>query len=320
MSVDLLEDETWDELTGRFVELARDSGALATLPMALTLRIVMEIFAGDLAGAASLLQELGAATEGTGIQAPPYAAQLLAAWQGREDGVAELIATTTADVERRGEGLGPIAAGWMKALLCNSRGRYREALTAAQQAIGPPQEMGVLTWSSLAELITAAARAGRPAVATDALQRLADFTQASGTDWALGLEACCRGLVSEARPPTAATSTRSITCPARASAVNSPARICTTANGCDGRTAAASRATSSAPRTRCSPPCAWTVSPNLPHTNLLQQVKPSASAVSKCRASSHRRRRKSPGWSGTGCRTRRSPPGYSSARAPSNGT
>jgi hypothetical protein len=61
MSVDLLEDETWDELTGRFVELARDSGALATLPMALTLRIVMEIFAGDLAGAASLLQELGAA-------------------------------------------------------------------------------------------------------------------------------------------------------------------------------------------------------------------------------------------------------------------
>jgi DNA-binding CsgD family transcriptional regulator len=122
---------------------------------------------------------------------------LLAAWQGREDGVAELIATTTADVERRGEGLGLIAAGWMKALLCNSRGRYREALTAAQQAIGPPQEMGVLTWSSLAELITAAARAGRPAVATDALQRLADLTQASGTDWALGLEACCRALVSE---------------------------------------------------------------------------------------------------------------------------
>src|SRR5439155_508642 len=109
--VDLLEDGTWDELTSRFVELGRDSGALATLPMALTLRIVMQILAGDLAAAASLLEELEAATDGIGIQAPPYAAQLLAAWQGQEDRAAELIAATTADVERRGEGIGLIAAG-----------------------------------------------------------------------------------------------------------------------------------------------------------------------------------------------------------------
>jgi DNA-binding CsgD family transcriptional regulator len=57
--------------------------------------------------------------------------------------------------------------------------------------------MGVLTWGSLIELITAAARIGRPQLATDALQRLAQLTQASGTDWALGMEACCLALVSE---------------------------------------------------------------------------------------------------------------------------
>ena len=196
-SVDLLDDGTWDALTSRFVDLARDSGALATLPMALTVRTVMVIFAGDLAGAASVLEELGAAKEGTGISAPPYAAQLLAAWQGREDAAAELIAATTTDVKQRGEGLGLIAAGWMKALVRNSLGRYGEALVAAQDATEPPQEMGLLTWNSLAELITAAARAGQPGVATNALQRLTEFTQASGTDWALGLEASCRGLVSE---------------------------------------------------------------------------------------------------------------------------
>src|SRR5207245_9873292 len=86
---------------------------------------------------------------------------------------------------------------WMQALLCNSLGRYEEALIAAQRATEPQQEMGVLTWNALVELITAAARTGRPEVATDALEHLVQLTQASSTDWALGLEACCRALVSE---------------------------------------------------------------------------------------------------------------------------
>ena len=196
-ALDLFDDEACDALTSRFVQLARDTGALATLPMALTTRIIVVIFTGDLAGAGVLFDELGAVIEGTGVTEPPYAAQLLAAWQGREDGATQLLATSTADAERRGEGIGLIAAGWMRSLLYNGLGRYEEALDAAQQATKPRQEVGVTTWTSLVELVVAAARTGRAELATDALGRLAELTQASSTDWALGLEAYCRALVSD---------------------------------------------------------------------------------------------------------------------------
>jgi DNA-binding CsgD family transcriptional regulator len=198
-ALDLLEDETSDVLTSRFVDLARDSGALATLPMALTMRIAAQTFAGDMAAAHSTHEELRAVMEGTDIPQPPYADQLLAAWQGEEDKTTEFIAATTADVEHRGEGVGLLAAGWMRALLCNGLGRYEEALVAAQQATEPRQELGMVTWASLIELVAAATHVGRPELAAQAVRRLSGLTQESGTDWALGLEAGCRALISEDR-------------------------------------------------------------------------------------------------------------------------
>ena len=194
-AVDLFDDEGYDRLTDRFVQLARDSGALSLLPLALTIRIVMLTFTGDLAAADSVRGELDAVTEGMEIPELPYAAQLLASWRGQESTAAELNAVTTAESERRGEGFGLIAAGWMRALLYNGLGRYEEALLAAEEATGPQQEVGVLTWSALTELVVAAARGGRPDVAEDALRRLSRLTRAAGDEWALGLEACCRGLV-----------------------------------------------------------------------------------------------------------------------------
>ena len=56
--------------------------------------------------------------------------------------------------------------------------------------------MGFFNWS-LAELILAAARSGRTDRATDALERLSEMTRASGSDWALGIEARSRALLSE---------------------------------------------------------------------------------------------------------------------------
>ena len=47
------------------------------------------------------------------------------------------------------------------------------------------------------ELILAAARSGRTDRATDALERLSEMTRASGSDWALGIEARSRALLSE---------------------------------------------------------------------------------------------------------------------------
>jgi DNA-binding CsgD family transcriptional regulator len=49
---------------------------------------------------------------------------------------------------------------------------------------------------SLPELVEAATRRGDTELARDALERLAETTQPAGTDWALGIEARCRALVS----------------------------------------------------------------------------------------------------------------------------
>jgi len=48
----------------------------------------------------------------------------------------------------------------------------------------------------LPELVEAAVRSGHPGVAHDALEQLVEMTRAGGTDWALGLEARSRALVS----------------------------------------------------------------------------------------------------------------------------
>jgi DNA-binding CsgD family transcriptional regulator len=64
--------------------------------------------------------------------------------------------------------------------------------------VGQPErysEESAATWG-LIELIEAAVRSGQPQLARHPLELFAQTTQAAGTDWALGLEARCRALLS----------------------------------------------------------------------------------------------------------------------------
>jgi ATP/maltotriose-dependent transcriptional regulator MalT len=137
-----------------------------------------------------------AITEATGSQLPPYASLGLAALRGRERQASELIEASTRDLVRRGEGVAPTLLQWAKAVLYNGLGRYADALAAAQRAGEDPRELVFSTWTA-AELIEAAARSGIPERAAGALERLSDSARASGSDWALGVEACARALLSE---------------------------------------------------------------------------------------------------------------------------
>jgi DNA-binding NarL/FixJ family response regulator len=94
----------------------------------------------------------------------------------------------------RGDGLGLTAVHQMSAVLCNGLGRYEDARAAAERAIEDPHDLGASN-VALPELIEAATRSGMPDLAVDALERLAVMTRASGTDWALGIEARSRALV-----------------------------------------------------------------------------------------------------------------------------
>ncbi|HJX19895.1 MAG TPA: hypothetical protein VJ454_02820, partial [Steroidobacteraceae bacterium] len=192
----LWDDEDWDVLSARFVQLARDAGELSVLPLALTTRAGMHVFAGKLATATSLLEEVKALNEATGASFPPYAALARVAFQGREAEAAQLIEAATREVARRGEGQGPTFIHWVTAVLHNGLGRYEEALAAAQQAAEGPYASWWRNWG-LVELIEAAARSGEPELAVDALGRLSQTTAASGTDWARGIEARSRALLSD---------------------------------------------------------------------------------------------------------------------------
>ena len=190
------DDASWDELTDRQVQLARSAGALSLLPIALIERFGVQLFVGDLDAAASLVAEAEAVVEATGSQLAPQGAIALAAWRGREAEASALIQASRQEVERRGEGLWLIATEWASAVLFNGLGRYEDALAAAEQAAEDPHELGVSTWVPT-EIIEAAVRSGAPERAAGPLRRLQEISRAADTDWALGVEARSRALLSE---------------------------------------------------------------------------------------------------------------------------
>jgi DNA-binding CsgD family transcriptional regulator len=194
--VDLWDDEAWEAVSTRHVQLTRDAGALSELPIALTSRIAVHLNAGELAAAMSLVEEVQTVTEATGSQIVPYGAVGLAAWQGREAQATELFEASMKEGLRQGDGVGLTAVAWARAQLYNSLGRYEEALVAAEHASEHPRELFLSTWG-LVELIEAAARSGKRQRAADALKRLAESTRACGTDWALGIETRSQALLSD---------------------------------------------------------------------------------------------------------------------------
>ncbi|HEY2005072.1 MAG TPA: AAA family ATPase, partial [Solirubrobacteraceae bacterium] len=91
VAMDLWDDESWELLSTRQVQLARDAGALAVLFIALRGRIGLHLLAGELVAAASLVEEVAAVAEATGRHFVPYDALALAVWRGREADASPMI-------------------------------------------------------------------------------------------------------------------------------------------------------------------------------------------------------------------------------------
>jgi DNA-binding CsgD family transcriptional regulator len=189
----------WDDagysLIERPVQLAREVGALDRLPILLNQLAIAAVWWGDFAAAASLIAEADAVCEATGARIAPYGAMRLAAFRGREAEAVPLIQATLEQVAAAGQGAAVTWAHWVAASLYNGLGRYADALAAARQA-SEQANVHVSMWA-LPELVEAAARTGNAELAGDALDRLAEWTRAGGTDWGLGVEARCRALLAE---------------------------------------------------------------------------------------------------------------------------
>ena len=242
----------------------------------------VELFAGRLAVATSLAAEADAVVEATGshltLRAAHRAGQL-------------------ARARRRGPGAdrGPPAgraAPRRRALAHRQRlghrgalqrlGRYDDALAAAERAAEDPHGLGLSTVGGCPSSSRPRCAAASPSAPPAPLARLAEIAEANGTDWALGIARARRARCSpRARPPSRSTARRSSGWPAPASASRWPARTCSTANGCGARTAASTRASSSASRTRCSPTWAWRRSPSAPAASCWPPARRCASARSR---------------------------------------
>jgi ATP/maltotriose-dependent transcriptional regulator MalT len=186
----------WDNdgahaISARQVQFIRDAGALAELPLYLSALGLASAWMGDFAGAASNIAEADSVAAATGSHFAPYPLLRLRALQGRE-------AEASVAIERAAAGGAGVAiyAQWAAAVLYNGLARYQEAAAAARQATSNTFEYWVSVWA-LPELVEAAVRVGDAELAHDALERLAETTQPAGTDFALGIEARSRALLSD---------------------------------------------------------------------------------------------------------------------------
>jgi tetratricopeptide (TPR) repeat protein len=195
LAPELWDDEAWHDLATRAVRHARDAGALAIFPLALTYRAGVHVQAGDFDDASALIAEAKAITDATGNAPLKYSSLLLVGWRGRQTEALDVSTQGIEDATARGEGRAIGFAQYVKALVYNGFGRYPEALTAAQAACAH-DDLG-LFGLALTELVEAAVRCDRRTVALDAMRRLEERTHATGTEWAVGIEARARALLSE---------------------------------------------------------------------------------------------------------------------------
>jgi DNA-binding NarL/FixJ family response regulator len=191
---ELWDDRAWHELAARAVDVAREAGAVAALPVALSSKACADLHAAKLSDVECLIDEGRAISMAMGSAVLPYTELVLAGWRGHETEARDLVEASLKDAIARGEGRAIGVAECATAVLYNGLGRYDVALAAARRAC-KYDDLGFFAWS-LTELVEAAARCGDHEEGAEALAALTERTRASGTDWALGVEARSRALLS----------------------------------------------------------------------------------------------------------------------------
>jgi DNA-binding CsgD family transcriptional regulator len=154
------------------------------------------VCAGEFPSAEALGEEAREVSVAIGNPDVAISTLYLAGWRGHEVEALRVIEASDLDAADRGEGRRIGAGRYSAAVLYNGLGRYEQALAAAREALEYPRELATSRWA-LSEQIEAAIRSGNPEPAARALVRLSEITRAAGTDWALGIEARSRALVTE---------------------------------------------------------------------------------------------------------------------------
>ena len=195
VALELWDAESWHALAAVQAQFARDVGALVHLQYALNFLAMAHLFAGDLTTAARLIDEDRLIAEVTGNPPVGYAAMALPAWQGQQAQASELIEATSRAATARGLGRMVSFADYASSVIYNGLGRHDAARNPAWRAF-QRDELGYGPYV-VPELAEAASRTGDVELVRAALQWLSERTRAAPTEWALGIEARVRALLSQ---------------------------------------------------------------------------------------------------------------------------
>ena len=179
------------------VRLAREQGALVTLPVALSCLAWNEMLSGRVDLGESLVMEAIEIAKSAGIPSMPGAQDLMRlgmlVWRGYDEQADPFAQRVIAEAGVRGQGLAAVLAGYCLMLLELGHARYDTAHAHAARVFeADPLYIGSI---ALADIVEATLRDGDRESAQAAAERLAERATASGTPWGLGLLARARALL-----------------------------------------------------------------------------------------------------------------------------
>ena len=192
----LWDEESTYKICQKQLREHRETGAFARLPLLLATLSLLAVRCGDFEGAAAADAEAAAVCEATGTATWPAHELALAVMRGHEPEAVALVELARREAAGPGQGVAWQLTEWMSAILCNSLGRYGEALSAAERACSDrPEEQFLSAWAA-SELLEAAVRSRSPE-ADAALERVLKATAFASSDSALGLASRAQALMSE---------------------------------------------------------------------------------------------------------------------------
>jgi DNA-binding CsgD family transcriptional regulator/tetratricopeptide (TPR) repeat protein len=194
IALELWDYKSWHAIAASQTRRTRAAGALTGLHWARHVLARCHILAGDLAAAALLLDEARLIAEVTGNPPAGHAEVMLAAWRGREPAASELISATVREATADGQGR-VVDLGLCASLVINNALGRHEAARDTGWRLFERDPFGYAPFV-VPELAEAAARTGDIELVEAALGWMSQVTKATPTDWALGIEARVRALLS----------------------------------------------------------------------------------------------------------------------------
>ncbi|MDR7277312.1 DNA-binding CsgD family transcriptional regulator [Catenuloplanes atrovinosus] len=193
-------EDVWDdahflEVAERQLHYARDSGAVVSLPVALSYQALAHVHQGRFDEAQRLVDEAYGVSADIGAPHMVYVDVTVAGWRGDEARVHRLSESAVRDAAARGEGRLLTAVEYANAVLFNGLGRYADAADACQTS-ARLDEPSFPPWV-FPEYVEAAARSGRLAEAREVVVRLERRAAELDSEWCTGAALCARALVTD---------------------------------------------------------------------------------------------------------------------------